>query len=252
MVESEDEPYKIVIAGLDQAGKTSILNVLNQNYNLMDNIKPTLGVDRTTVKVLGVPIVNFDLGGQARYREGYLTDPTYFEYTDSLFFVIDALQATRYEEAMYYYKKILRIFDKFGIHPKVVVCIHKVDPNIWSDPETQDMVNEVRDLVAKNSEGYTPSLFVTSIYDRKTIAQAFSKNLQDIVTAIKPFNKVVESLVKLLKLDGAIVFDENFLILGDYYTYEEIERIFLDTVYNSVYYMRSQRNYIKKGGVQFL
>ncbi len=237
--ENEEENYKIVIAGLDNAGKTSIVNILNRDYNLMDSIKPTVGMSRSIINICGVPIINFDLGGQARYREGYLTDPTYFTNTDTLFFVVDAVQESRHEEAMYYYKKILKIFERFGIKPKIVICIHKLDPNIRQTPKSEQLMNDITKLFKENSEGYDPDFYVTSIYDRKSIVVAFSKNLQALIASLKPFKQILKSLVHLLKLDGAIIFDENLMILSDFYQNEEVERIFLETIYNSVFYMRS-------------
>ena len=101
----EEKIQKIMVIGLDKAGKTSIMNVLNQRYNLMDNIKPTVGIERTTIQILGMPIVSWDLGGQSKYRDTYLKNPTYFTETDSLFFVIDALDFNRYELAIQYFKR---------------------------------------------------------------------------------------------------------------------------------------------------
>ncbi len=235
----EDKSYKIVLAGLDQAGKTSILNILNRNYNLMDNIKPTVGMNRTTINVLGIPIINFDLGGQSRYRDRYLTSSKYFEGSDTLFFVVDALNAMRYEEALQYFQEIIKIFDAEDVKPRIVLCIHKVDPNIRSDPETLEMVEEVKQLFLKDLIGYEIMVYNTSIYDKQSIVRAFSKNLQDLISMLKPFKGVCRSLVAVQKLDGAILFDENLLIVGEHYISEEIEESFLETVYNSVYYMKN-------------
>ena len=49
----------------------------------------------------------------------------------------------------------------------------------------------------------------------------------------------MSSLVRILRLDGVILFDENMMILSDFYLSEEIEKTFLETVYNSTYYIRN-------------
>ncbi len=233
------ESLKIVLAGLDQAGKTSILNILNQSYNLMDNIKPTVGLVRSTINILGVPIINFDLGGQIRYREEYLTNLKVFDYTDSLVFIIDALNDARYEEAFEYYEQIIKVYNNFLEKPKIVILIHKVDPNLRDDPRANELIEILKQQFIKSSSGYELSTYVTSIYDRKSIVQAFSKSIQELIPPLKPFKSLLKSLVTLLKLDGAILFDENLLILSEYYLSEEIEKVFLETVYNSVFYMRT-------------
>jgi Ras-related GTP-binding protein A/B len=228
---------KILIVGLDQAGKTSILNILNQKYNLMDDLKPTIGIERSEIKILGISIISWDLGGQERFREEYLKNLKIFEKTDTLMFVIDVLHATRYEEALEYYSNILAIFDKVEIKPKVVLLFHKVDPNLIDEPETLEMLTEVKELFLAKSEDYSPTIFLTSIFDRKSIIDAFSKSLQEIISELKPFKKILESIVLLLKLDASIVFDENLMILSDFYKTKDIEDFCLNTVYNSAYYI---------------
>lgn len=228
---------KILIMGLDQAGKTSILNILNQNFNLMDNLKPTIGIERTEIKILGIPIVSWDFGGQEQFRKEYFKNLKVLDKADSLFFVIDALNATRYEEALDYYAKILEIFEKLELKPKIVILIHKVDPNLRDDTETLEMIEEIKELVQSRSEDYEISFYITSIFDRKSIIEAFSRNLQELISELKPFKRILESLGLLLKLDAVILFDENLMILSDIYMTPEIEEICLNTVYNSVYYM---------------
>lgn len=232
-----DDISKILVVGLDQAGKTSILNILNQKYNLQDNIKPTVGIGRTEIKILGVPVICWDLGGQEKFRKNFLKNIKIFEHTDSLFFIIDALGAIRYQEALQYYIDILDIYRKLESKPKIVLCIHKIDPNLRDDPETLDFINEVKDLFIPKSAEFEVTTYVTSIYDRKSIVEAFSKNLQETIAILKPFKNLLESIVLSLKLDAAIVFDENLMIVSDYYKNPEIEEACLDTVYNSVYYI---------------
>lgn len=229
---------KVVIFGLDQAGKTSILNILGQEYNLMDNLKPTVGINRKILNILGHSIINFDLGGQERFRQDYLSDRKVFNQTDSLFFVIDALSATRYEEALHYYSQVLKVFDELDSKPKITVCIHKIDPNLRNNEDTPEIINEIQELVLSESKGFEVTFYVTSIYDRRSIVEAFSKTLQGIVEPLKPFKPILESLVGYLKLDGAILFDENFMIVADHCRSDEFERQLLESVYNSVFYMR--------------
>lgn len=223
--------------GLDQAGKTSILNILDQNYNLMDNLKPTIGIERHEINILGISVMNWDLGGQERFRKDYFKNVKVFEQTDALFFVIDALNATRYEEALDYYDKILQLFGKLRLKPKIAILIHKVDPNMINDPETLEMIEEIKQLVLSKSEDYEISFYTTSIFDRKSIIEAFSRNLQELISELKPFKKILESLGLSLKLDAVILFDEKLMILSEFYSSEEIEEVCLSTVYNSVYYM---------------
>lgn len=230
---------KILIAGLDEAGKTSILNTLHENYNLLDRIKPTVGYQLTSMKILGVPVVTYDLGGQAQFRNNYFSDSRLFTETDSLFFVIDAFEVSRYNEAFNYYNKILLAFKQFDLRPKIVLCIHKIDPNFRNDSKVPELVAQLREHIISMSTGFEVTSFTTTIYDRRTIVEAFSKTLQDLITILKPFKRVMEAVVKFLKLDGALLFDENFLIIGDSFLTPELEQKCLDILYNTIHSVKN-------------
>ncbi|MHA1276185.1 MAG: ADP-ribosylation factor-like protein [Candidatus Helarchaeota archaeon] len=228
---------KILVIGLDQAGKTSILNILKQKYNLMDNIKPTAGIERDEFNILGVPILSWDLGGQQKFRQGYLKDFKIFAETDALYFVVDLLNPKRYEEALQYYGDVLDICKKLDLRPRIVLCIHKADPNIRNSLNTQEIIKNLKDDFLARSRGYEIKIYVTSIYDRKTIAEAFSKTLQKLIVSLKVFNKILTSMLRQLNLDALLLFDEKMLILNELYKDVEIEQVCLNMVYNSVYYM---------------
>ncbi len=228
---------KVLVVGLDQAGKTSILNMLKRKYDSMDNIKPTAGVERDEFNILGVPVLSWDLGGQQKFRQGYLKDFKIFAETDALYFVVDLLNPKRYDEAVKYYSDILDICKKLDLRPRIVLCIHKADPNIRNSPNTQEVIRNLKDDFLARSRGYEIKVYVTSIYDRKTIAEAFSKTLQKLIISLNEFNKTLKSMLKQLNLDALLLFDENMLILSELYKDIGIEEACLNMVYNSVYYM---------------
>lgn len=232
-------PNKILIIGLDYAGKSSILNVLHRKYNLMDNIKPTAGIERENITILGIPIVTWDLGGQEKFRNQYLNNIKYFDKTDSVFYVIDALNARRFELSTQYFTDILNIFKKLDIKPKIVVCLHKIDPNIYNDPETQQLITDLREIILTKTLGFEISIHITSIYDMKSIVRAFSESLQGLISALQPFKKVLEAIAIQLNLDGVILFEQNLLIVGEYYQNAICEERCLNMAYNSIFYMRS-------------
>ena len=232
---------KVLIIGLDQAGKTSILNILSSKFNLMDNLKPTAGIERTEIQILGIPILTWDLGGQQIFREQYLKNLKIFAETDSVFFVVDALNPARYDEALQYYSDILNKFKQLDLKPKIVLCIHKIDPNIRDNPNTLQVIDDLRELFQAKSGDFEITTFVTSIYDRKSIIESFSRNFQELLVSLKPFKKLLESLVRQLNLDGLILFDENLMILSESYRDVDCEQMCLNLTYNSVYYM-SQSN----------
>jgi len=230
---------KISLMGLDQAGKTSIINILNRDYNLMDNLLPTTRIERHEIKILGIPVVNWDFGGQENYREEYIKNLQVFENTDALFFVIDALNATRYQEALEYYKDILQNLEKLELKPEIAILIHKIDPNLANAPETLELIEEIKKLFLSNSDDNIISFYITSIFDRRSVIDAFSKNMQKLISELKPFRIILETITLLLKLDAVILFDEDLMILSEFYKNKVIEEICLNIVYNSVYYINN-------------
>jgi len=65
------EIVKIPVFGIQNAGKTSLIRSLQQEFSTITKLKPTKGIDRQKLKLLGKDISIWDLGGQARYRDGY-------------------------------------------------------------------------------------------------------------------------------------------------------------------------------------
>ena len=85
--------FKIVIAGLDNAGKTSALIALRQKYNFYErvkNLKPTIKIDYNSFKFLKTFRINlWDMGGQKKFRKIYTSNPIYFEDTDYVYYLIE-------------------------------------------------------------------------------------------------------------------------------------------------------------------
>src|SRR4030042_6836265 len=94
------EGEKIILMGLDNSGKTSILLSLKGDRNLMNyfSLKPTPGMQVSEVTGLGHQYFVWDFGGQESYRQHYFDDlPKYLEHTNRLIFVIDIQDRTRVE-----------------------------------------------------------------------------------------------------------------------------------------------------------
>ena len=93
-----DKELRLLILGLDNAGKTTILrrlaNVDHQQQE-QQKIKPTQGFNLKTVKTDGFKLNVFDVGGQKAIRPYWRN---YYDNTDFLIFVIDSADRRRMEE----------------------------------------------------------------------------------------------------------------------------------------------------------
>ncbi|MFW9922816.1 MAG: ADP-ribosylation factor family protein, partial [Candidatus Thorarchaeota archaeon] len=80
-----DKKINIAMCGLDNAGKTSILNYLKKG-EFQDSIA-TMGVNYENLKFGKLELAIMDLGGQEVFRRFW---PTYIERADILIFVLDS------------------------------------------------------------------------------------------------------------------------------------------------------------------
>ena len=75
-MEIEKEKSKILIMGLDNAGKTSIILSLQCDTNILSyfKLKPTRGIKRINFEDFSKHYHIWDFGGQEQFRNEYLDD----------------------------------------------------------------------------------------------------------------------------------------------------------------------------------
>jgi len=73
---TKSTPKKILLIGLDNAGKTSIVKCLSGTKKLtsFSEINPTKGKEIITIKVSDTDFSIWDLGGQEVFRKDYLSN----------------------------------------------------------------------------------------------------------------------------------------------------------------------------------
>jgi len=88
-----DKEARILVLGLDNSGKTTILKSLSEED--ISQVMPTHGFNIKNLNHDGFKLTVWDVGGQESLRE-YWTN--YFEGTDALVYVIDSADRRRMEE----------------------------------------------------------------------------------------------------------------------------------------------------------
>jgi small GTP-binding protein len=86
--------YKLLIVGLNNAGKTSILYSLQLNKFI--STQPTIGGNAEEIKFRNLTFVAWDLGGQEQLREVW---HMYYHATDAVIFVVDSAEPARFSVA---------------------------------------------------------------------------------------------------------------------------------------------------------
>ncbi len=201
---------KIIVIGLDNAGKTAILNKFGGRLGISDlaNLKPTKGVDRRHIKSENSDLDLFiwDFGGQETFRNKYLKNPEqYFLEVDLLIYVIDLQDSERFPESFEYFEQILKTLTILEEDPFVLIYIHKFDPDLKHDTETLLNIELLKDNLNQSltSFGYDYEAYLTSIYSLITNEPEFSKYLKEVMKSTdsltNPTLRKVEGLGKTLE-----------------------------------------------------
>ncbi|CRG89305.1 ADP-ribosylation factor-like protein 2 [Talaromyces islandicus] len=89
----KDKEMRILMLGLDNAGKTTIVKQIM--HEDVTTVSPTLGFIIKTIDFQGYKLNIWDVGGQKTLRSYWRN---YFEKTDALIWVVDATDRLRIED----------------------------------------------------------------------------------------------------------------------------------------------------------
>ncbi len=235
--EKEGEPvektYKILFTGLDGAGKTSIVLALQREFSKIALVEPTKGAQRSTFKLLGREITEWDLGGQESYLNSYLKNPgKFFDETEIAIYVIDILDAYRFKESLSYLYEVVDKFKELKIEPLIAIFFHKYDPKLIHSVETQ-IKTEILALnkkIIKRVDYEKLQFFRTSIYNPYTIMNAMSKVLLNLYPKSELLKKTIEDFARKLDCEGLLITDINSIILGSYFKDDESKKLLSSTI----------------------
>ena len=159
---------KLLMLGLDNSGKTSIVLSLKGGENLLSyySLKPTKGIEINQMEEEDKNFYVWDFGGQKKFRKEYLKDfETKAKNAKKLIYVIDIQDFEKINDSMDYFRNII----SFSTIKKmeILVFLHKFDPAIEVDPN-HPVHNKIRELIPKIEEILQShpryKIFKTSIY----------------------------------------------------------------------------------------
>ena len=220
--ETEDI-QKILLAGLDDAGKTSIIHSLNREFSKIGSLFPTRLVSHHQFHFLGTKLSLWDLGGQSSYRIEYLKKPDfYLTFTKILIFIMDIQNESRVKESITYLNNLIQSFKELKIFPSVFIFFHKFDPNLDSTIENSiiDLIEKTKTDINEKIKYNINNFYCTSIYDLSTIISAMSEVLLNLYLKTDIVNKAIKDFAKKIKADAAHIIDKHSLIIGSYYKNE--------------------------------
>ncbi len=159
---------KILILGLDNSGKTSIVLSLKGNENLLSyySLKPTKGIEINKTQQEKKNFYVWDFGGQESFRERHLRDFSgKSQGAEKLIYVIDIQDFDKYNDSIKYLKKIVENPEVFEL--QILVYLHKYDPSIEVD-QGHPVHEKIPKLISKIErvleDHQNFKIFKTSIY----------------------------------------------------------------------------------------
>jgi small GTP-binding protein len=213
---------KVVISGLDNAGKTSILTALDKKYDFQKDIvqlKPTIRVEYHKMNFLRNNTIFWDMGGQDQYREIYINyQDVYFDATDLLIYVIDIQDTERFENSLEYLNEILTYFTESKMDVPLIITFHKYDPDLRGNTEILRNIDELRGTILEKYSNFKILFQQTSIYDIISIVQLVSYGLSVFDEKFFELSELLERYLEEFKSQALIVFDRNGIIISEYYS----------------------------------
>lgn len=212
---------KVIISGLDNAGKTSILTALNKKYDFQKDIislTPTIRVEYQATEFLKNRIVFWDMGGQKKYREMYQEkQELYFADTDLLVYIIDIQDTQRIESSLTYLDVILQYFEKNKMDVPLIISFHKFDPEFNANEEMLKKNESLRESLLRKYSPFKILFQQTSIYDVISIIQLISYGLSVFDERFFDLSELLENYLYQFESESLILFDKNGIILSEYY-----------------------------------
>jgi GTPase SAR1 family protein len=189
---------KVVVAGLDYAGKTSLINRLinDHNYNDMINLEPTKGANVEEYQSDRLNLVLWDLGGQKDNIAEYIETPErFFINVDVLIFIFDTQDDARYNDAINYLNEILNILGFLNENPYIMTLLNKADFDLLNDPDFQIkleyLTEKITDVFSSSNKPWNFEIISTSIYNYYSTEPEIARSIKNIFSK-KPSDKGIE------------------------------------------------------------
>jgi len=223
---------KILMIGLDNGGKTSILAVLQDKFSIIKSLLPTRGVKREKLDFFGYPILSWDLGGQVQYREKlYFNRPElFFTEADLILYVIDTQDSDRFAETANYFRQVLKVLKELNEFPPILVVLSKSDQDIRTSLEWQNNVSAIKNKfnnIVREHENKTIKYSDTTIYQRETILQMFSEALKLVSETSEIIENILEDFTNTIEGKATSLISMDGLNFGTY-TSSDIDEALLN------------------------
>ncbi|MFX0116241.1 MAG: ADP-ribosylation factor-like protein [Candidatus Hodarchaeota archaeon] len=169
--------YKILLAGLSEAGKTAVKRIffLKQQTEDVSDLAATLNYERLILNIAGIPITIVDLGGQRVFLKRFLGNfsPFIFSNVKAFIFLIDVANKTARNNAIQYFTGCVEKLKEFSPNTEFFVFLHKNDL-VRHLPNYESIHEQLKEQFQLESAKRI-SFFRTTIYRPETVIDSFGR-----------------------------------------------------------------------------
>ncbi|MFX0062046.1 MAG: ADP-ribosylation factor-like protein [Candidatus Hermodarchaeota archaeon] len=178
--------YKILLAGLSAAGKTSIKRIFfyKQQTTDVENLAATIDYERKSLSIANRLITIVDLGGQKVFIKRFLDKISSFVFSSVhiLIFVIDVAAKSTRNDAIKYFSSCIEKLQRYSPNAEVFVFLHKNDL-VRLSPNYESIHAQLKEQFQLQSPKKV-TFMRTTIYDPKTVVDSFGRVFELAISEI--------------------------------------------------------------------
>ena len=136
---------------------------------------------------------------------------------DLIYYVVDAQDFDRYIESIDYLEEVLLFFKETQEDVMISILFHKFDPQLVDDVEINKRILTLKQALTRYSNHFDIFFFETTIFDIKSIMDAFSSGLSMLFDKMEMVSNLFTEISKNYNAILISLFDTKGITLGEYY-----------------------------------
>ncbi|MFX0126133.1 MAG: ADP-ribosylation factor-like protein [Candidatus Hodarchaeota archaeon] len=190
-LQTSNDTQKIILLGLAESGKTSIIKVVKGGYIPSEKAPytATLDYERENITLFGKTITFFDLGGQKAFLDRFMGELAKFIFSNvtMLIFIVDIVDISKLSLSKYYLDLAVDRLSQYSPDSSIYVFLHKID--LIDQNKMDDFCNNMKIYLSEDIEK-SMTFFPTSIFS-ESIFQQF----KDIITKVSEKPETIDAIL---------------------------------------------------------
>lgn len=206
---SKKKASKILILGLAQSGKSTIIKVVNEGRipSRDEEYHATIDYERKQKVIAGTELTIFDLGGQTAFLDRFTGELSEFIFggVKSLVFVVDSIEIKDISRAKYYLDLSLKKLAEYSPEATIFIFQHKGDliPKKLKEEVRKTIEEYLGQGIRRKIKYFETSVFSDSIF--KAMGEVYA----DASGARKTLKPLLETFIKHNMADMAQIFTKE-------------------------------------------